>query len=233
MRVRAAQNLLLFFRKGYMQIPASGIKSEYNNKRWIKYSPSCLERDSRYDKWETNRRIFIHSLIHCISSFRCFRGCISCTIYPWLLFVKGSGNLCCWITSKNAKHICLSKKLQNCIWTCIFCTINGNIRSAFILLCSSTIVTFYNFFLQLWHAWCKISTLIFPSRVSGRGYGIGPVCVCLSVRYSLLSRANWGENIYLETRALIQFMTLRVQQVIKLHFTSWYNQKPPYTTPIS
>ncbi len=33
---------------------------------------------------------------------------------------------------------------------------------------------------------------IFPSRVSGRGYKIGPVCVCvcLSVCHSALSRLN-------------------------------------------
>ncbi len=31
---------------------------------------------------------------------------------------------------------------------------------------------------------------IFPSCISGRGYKIGPVCVCVCVRLSALSRLN-------------------------------------------
>ncbi len=46
--------------------------------------------------------------------------------------------------------------------------------------------------------------LIIPSRISGRGYGIGPVCVCVCVCVCLLVSALPAEPFDVETQNLVE-----------------------------
>ncbi len=55
--------------------------------------------------------------------------------------------------------------------------------------------------------------MVFPSRVSGRGYKIGPVCVCVSVSVCLLVSALTAEPFDIQTRNLLEALTLIISQM--------------------
>ncbi len=53
---------------------------------------------------------------------------------------------------------------------------------------------------------------LFPSRVSGRGYKMGPVCVCVCVRVRLLVSALTDEPIDVQTQNSAEELTLTISR---------------------
>ncbi len=55
--------------------------------------------------------------------------------------------------------------------------------------------------------------MFIPSRVSGRGYKIGPVCLCVRPCVCLLVSALTAEPFDIQTRNLVEALTLIISRM--------------------